>query len=205
MFPAAQMGVGPHGRAAGRPAGCGGDVPSGPALAEPALGEPRGGRAVGPSSGRDAGGHARDPPRRAVAPRRAVPGCHGAAPLDARAPARPDSSARRAGAGAGADRIPGRAPPAPTGPRARRRRSRWARRLSASMILAVGIFAAALAAIASDRVHRTKVALIGAALVVLSQTIDQERAIEAIDFNTIGLLAGMMLIVRLTEPTGVYN
>ena len=73
------------------------------------------------------------------------------------------------------------------------------------MILAVGIFVAALAAIASDRVHRTKVALIGAALVVLTQTIDQERAIEAIDFNTIGLLAGMMLIVRLTEPTGVYN
>jgi Na+/H+ antiporter NhaD/arsenite permease-like protein len=73
------------------------------------------------------------------------------------------------------------------------------------MILAVGIFAAALAVIASERVHRTKVALIGAALVVVSQTIDQERAIEAIDFNTIGLLAGMMLIVRLTEPTGVYN
>ncbi len=40
---------------------------------------------------------------------------------------------------------------------------------------------------------------------VLLGTIDQEHAIEAIDFNTIGLLAGMMLIVRLTEPTGVYN
>jgi Na+/H+ antiporter NhaD/arsenite permease-like protein len=71
--------------------------------------------------------------------------------------------------------------------------------------LAVGIFAVALAAIASERVHRTKVALIGAALMVVTQTIDQQRAIEAIDFNTIGLLAGMMLIVRLTEPTGIYN
>ena len=73
------------------------------------------------------------------------------------------------------------------------------------MAVAIAVFAVALAAIASERVHRTKVALVGAALVVVTQTIDQEHAIEAIDFNTIGLLAGMMLIVRVTEPTGVYN
>ena len=73
------------------------------------------------------------------------------------------------------------------------------------MALAVGIFLIALALIAAEWVHRTKIALIGASLVVVTQTIDQEQAIEAIDFNTIGLLAGMMLIVRLTEPTGVYN
>jgi Na+/H+ antiporter NhaD/arsenite permease-like protein len=73
------------------------------------------------------------------------------------------------------------------------------------MTLAVTIFGLALAAIASERVHRTKVALLGAALVVVTQTIEQEQAIEAIDFNTIGLLAGMMLMVRLTETTGVYT
>jgi Na+/H+ antiporter NhaD/arsenite permease-like protein len=73
------------------------------------------------------------------------------------------------------------------------------------MLLAVLIFAAALAVIATERVDRTKVALVGAMLVVLSQTIDQEHAIEAIDWQTIGLLAGMMLIVRVTEPTGIYT
>jgi Na+/H+ antiporter NhaD/arsenite permease-like protein len=73
------------------------------------------------------------------------------------------------------------------------------------MALAVGIFALALAAIASERVHRTKVALGGAGLMLVTQTIEQEQAIEAIDFNTIGLLAGMMLMVKLTEGTGVYN
>jgi Na+/H+ antiporter NhaD/arsenite permease-like protein len=73
------------------------------------------------------------------------------------------------------------------------------------MTLAITIFVGALATIASERVNRTKVALLGAMLVLLTQTIDQERAIEAIDWNTIGLLAGMMLIVRLTETTGVYN
>jgi Na+/H+ antiporter NhaD/arsenite permease-like protein len=70
---------------------------------------------------------------------------------------------------------------------------------------AVGIFVLALAVIASERVHRTKVALVGAILVLVTQTIEQDAAIEAIDWNTIGLLAGMMLIVRLTETTGIYT
>jgi Na+/H+ antiporter NhaD/arsenite permease-like protein len=73
------------------------------------------------------------------------------------------------------------------------------------MAFAVAVFVVALALIATEWVHRTKIALIGAALVVLTHTIDQSEAIEAIDFETIGLLAGMMLMVRLTEPTGVYN
>jgi Na+/H+ antiporter NhaD/arsenite permease-like protein len=73
------------------------------------------------------------------------------------------------------------------------------------MALAVGLFAAALALIASDRADRTKVALVGAVLMLLTQTIDQEVAVEAIDWNTIGLLVGMMLMVKITEPTGVYN
>ena len=73
------------------------------------------------------------------------------------------------------------------------------------MPLAIAIFAGALLVIATERVDRTKVALVGAMLVLLTQTIDQEHAIDAIDFETIGLLAGMMLIVRVTEPTGVYT
>jgi Na+/H+ antiporter NhaD/arsenite permease-like protein len=73
------------------------------------------------------------------------------------------------------------------------------------MALAVVIFVGALAVIASDRVDRTKVALVGAVLMILTQTIDQEHAIEAVDWNTLGLLAGMMLIVKVTEPTGVFT
>jgi Na+/H+ antiporter NhaD/arsenite permease-like protein len=73
------------------------------------------------------------------------------------------------------------------------------------MALAIALFAVALAVIASDRIDRTKVALAGAVLVLLTQTIEQHAAIEAIDWNTLGLLAGMMLMVKVTEPTGVYN
>jgi Na+/H+ antiporter NhaD/arsenite permease-like protein len=73
------------------------------------------------------------------------------------------------------------------------------------VLLAVLIFVAALVVIATERVHRTKVALLAASVVVLLGVIDQEHAIESIDFNTIGLLAGMMVVVRQTEKTGLYN
>ena len=42
-------------------------------------------------------------------------------------------------------------------------------------------------------------------LVLLTQTIEQHQAIEAIDWNTLGLLVGMMLMVKMTETTGVYT
>jgi Na+/H+ antiporter NhaD/arsenite permease-like protein len=73
------------------------------------------------------------------------------------------------------------------------------------MALAVGIFVVALGIIVSEKVHRTKIALAGAVAVVVTQTIGQQEAIAAIDFNTLGLLAGMMLIVKLTETTGLYT
>ncbi len=72
------------------------------------------------------------------------------------------------------------------------------------MTLAIATFAVALAAIASERVDRTKVALAAMVFVLLTQTLDQEEAIAAIDWNTLGLLAGMMILVKVTEPTGVY-
>jgi Na+/H+ antiporter NhaD/arsenite permease-like protein len=68
------------------------------------------------------------------------------------------------------------------------------------------VFLIALALIASERLHRTKVALLGAAIVVLFvDGFTQEQAIDAVDFNTIGLLAGMMILVYLTQQTGVYD
>src|SRR5918995_7424163 len=74
------------------------------------------------------------------------------------------------------------------------------------MGIAVAVFLIAVAAIASERIHRTKVALLGAAVVVLFVSdYSQEKAIEAVDFNTIGLLAGMMILVYLTQQSGVYD
>jgi Na+/H+ antiporter NhaD/arsenite permease-like protein len=71
--------------------------------------------------------------------------------------------------------------------------------------VAVAIFVAALALIAVEWVHRTKVALAGAALMVLIGVLDEEVAVESVDWATLGLLVGMMVIVGLTEPTGVFT
>jgi Na+/H+ antiporter NhaD/arsenite permease-like protein len=74
------------------------------------------------------------------------------------------------------------------------------------MAIAVGTFLIALAIIASEKMHRTNVALLGAAIVVLFVgDFSQEQAIESVDFNTIGLLVGMMILVHLTQQTGVYD
>ena len=74
------------------------------------------------------------------------------------------------------------------------------------MAVAVATFLIALALIASERVHRTKVALLGAAVVVLFVgEYNQELAIEAVDFNTVGLLVGMMILVYLSQQSGVYD
>jgi len=74
------------------------------------------------------------------------------------------------------------------------------------MAIATATFLIALALIASERIHRTKVALLGAAVVVLFVGgFSQEQAVESVDFNTIGLLAGMMILVYLTQQTGIYD
>ena len=72
-------------------------------------------------------------------------------------------------------------------------------------LLATTIFVIALAAIALEWVHRTKVALVGAGLMVVVGILDEERAIEAIDWRTLGLLTGMMILVGLTERTGIFT
>jgi Na+/H+ antiporter NhaD/arsenite permease-like protein len=72
-------------------------------------------------------------------------------------------------------------------------------------VVAVIIFLAALAVIAFEWVHRTKAALVGAGLVVVVGVIDLDRAIEAVDWSTLGLLTGMMILVGLTERTGVFT
>jgi Na+/H+ antiporter NhaD/arsenite permease-like protein len=71
---------------------------------------------------------------------------------------------------------------------------------------AVALFVIILLLIAFELVHRTVAALLGAALLVSLGIVHQEEAAtEFIDWNTIGLLAGMMVIVAILENTGVFE
>lgn len=68
-----------------------------------------------------------------------------------------------------------------------------------------GLFLIVYAIIISEKIHRTIIALFGAALLIVLGILDQHEAINCIDFNTIGLLFGMMVIVGITRKSGVFE
>ena len=77
--------------------------------------------------------------------------------------------------------------------------------MTTGAIVAALIFIAVYAIIISEKIDRTVTALTGAALMVLIGILDQEEAFHKIDFNTLGLLISMMVIVFITQRTGVFQ
>ena len=77
--------------------------------------------------------------------------------------------------------------------------------MDTTFIIGVGIFIVSYAIIISEKIHRTVIALAGAALMIILGVINQEQAIEGVDFNTLGLLIGMMVIVDIAKNSGVFQ
>jgi Na+/H+ antiporter NhaD/arsenite permease-like protein len=76
-------------------------------------------------------------------------------------------------------------------------------------IISSAIFLFCLYLIFSEKLDRLIAATLGAALMVTAGLLlgfyTQEQALSSIDFNTLGLLFGMMLLVALLEPTGFFQ
>ena len=70
---------------------------------------------------------------------------------------------------------------------------------------AIIIFLVAYGIIISEKLNRTVVALLGAIAMVVFHILSQEEAFHVIDFNTIGLLVGMMTIVNILKRTGIFQ
>ncbi|MGB2973867.1 MAG: SLC13 family permease, partial [Candidatus Competibacter sp.] len=70
------------------------------------------------------------------------------------------------------------------------------------MWVAAILFVITYGVVMSEKVNRAIVALVAAGLMIILGVINQEQAIRGIDFNTIGLLIGMMLIVAITRQSG---
>jgi Na+/H+ antiporter NhaD/arsenite permease-like protein len=77
--------------------------------------------------------------------------------------------------------------------------------MDTDVALAGGIFLVAYALIATERVDRTLVALLGGLLVIVLGIIDQEEAFAAVDYNVIFLLAGMMVLAGGLSRTGFFE
>lgn len=77
--------------------------------------------------------------------------------------------------------------------------------MDSSAYIAIAVFVIAYMLIISEKIHRTIVALTGDMVMIIMGILSQDQAIHHIDFNTIGLLTGMMIMVNITSETGLFN
>ena len=77
--------------------------------------------------------------------------------------------------------------------------------MDTSQIISVAIFVVAMIAIMTEKVHRALVAITGAMLLLILHIMPFETAIGHIDFNTLGVLFGMMLFVAVVKHSGVFE
>ncbi len=71
--------------------------------------------------------------------------------------------------------------------------------------VSVTVLAVTYAFIIAGRHNRAVVALIGAVVVILVGALDQSEAIKGIDWDTIGLLTGMMMLVAISRRSGLFQ
>lgn len=73
------------------------------------------------------------------------------------------------------------------------------------VVLAGGLFLLAYALIVTERVHRTVAALGAGTLAVAMGVVSQSRALDYVDWGTLSLLVGMMVMVRVLARTGLFE
>lgn len=72
-------------------------------------------------------------------------------------------------------------------------------------IVATAILLVSYVILFTEKLNRAVVALLGASVMIFAGILTQKTAIEGIDFNTISLLIGMMVIVNITEKSGLFQ
>lgn len=72
-------------------------------------------------------------------------------------------------------------------------------------IIAIVVFVGVMTLVATEKVHRCLAALAGALILVATGVISFDTGISHIDFNTIGVLLGMMLFVSVIKESGLFE
>ncbi len=73
------------------------------------------------------------------------------------------------------------------------------------MIPSIAIFSVAYAVIISEKIERTPVSILGAALMIFCGLIPYSNALKCIDMNVVCLLVGMMIVVNVFTQTGLFE
>lgn len=77
--------------------------------------------------------------------------------------------------------------------------------MTTTQIAAIVIFLAVIIAIMTEKVHRAVAATAGAVILLLIGILNVESAVSYIDFNTVGVLIGMMLFVAVVKNSGIFE
>jgi len=72
-------------------------------------------------------------------------------------------------------------------------------------IVSVVVFLVVIIAIMTEKVHRTAAALAGAVILLLTGVMSGQKALSYIDFNTIGVLFGMMVFIAVARSSGMFE
>ena len=72
-------------------------------------------------------------------------------------------------------------------------------------VIAIVVFVVVIGLIMSEKVHRAAAALAGAVVLVFTGVMSGEKALSYIDFNTIGVLVGMMTLVAVIRQSGLFE
>lgn len=73
------------------------------------------------------------------------------------------------------------------------------------MWVATGVLLVTYAVIISEKINRSIVALLGAGLMIIVGVLDQAEALKGVDWNTLGLLSGMMILVSISRRSGMFQ
>lgn len=74
-----------------------------------------------------------------------------------------------------------------------------------TQIISIIIFTAVIVCIVSEKINRTVAAFCGAILMLLTRVLTLEEGISHIDFNTLGVLIGMMIVVSIVKNSGLFE
>lgn len=77
--------------------------------------------------------------------------------------------------------------------------------MTSTQIIAIVIFLVTMAAIMTEKPHRTVAAVAGALLLILTGVLSVESGFSYVDLNTLGVLIGMMLFVAVVKNSGIFE
>ena len=77
--------------------------------------------------------------------------------------------------------------------------------MTSTQIIAIVIFLVTMAAIMTEKLHRTVAAVAGALLLILTGVLSVDSGFSYVDLNTLGVLIGMMLFVAVVKNSGIFE